>query len=179
VQPVSETFPTPFDAVLRVTIGTTREPCAPAFISRNFAPTASDGRPISVIDLEIRNENDDLVERTRYQLDRSPVIVPSQIVMIGCGTFYGTEITLADDYAGNLNESVYRDEWAYPLVKGKYRVRARLELNMHSFFEDNQQLFSEIAPFGANTPPWQAISFAFPEGVYYARESSFEVLESR
>jgi hypothetical protein len=106
---------------LRVRLDNGQTGCRPVLITDTFF-SSPENRPQTLLEFDMRDEAGHFVPRLGQTGFTRPRYMVGDLVTLHCGAFYGWYVVMG------------RVEWMYALRPGKYRLRARVENRLRSYF---------------------------------------------
>jgi len=156
----SAVFASPREVRLQVTIENAGRDCYPILIDPSFQPVALN-RPSLLLQLFLYDERQELVPMAKGFGSDLRGLRPSDLLLLNCGAFYGRYLDLS------------KPDWTYSLVKGAYRVRARVTCNLGTFMKSRRDLVRAVEGMVGLSP--ESVGYMLADWHAESDDVTFEV----
>jgi len=132
LQPSAMVFDSGSDVEIRLTVENTGHTCLPIFIDPSFFPVASPHRPHMVVTFAVFDEEGRRIQATEKVKSTPRGLRAADLLVLDCNAFYGRYLHLSGG------------EWDYPIRRGRYRVRAKVESSLGTFTRSRADLRTNL-----------------------------------
>jgi len=165
LEPTTTVFNRADDVEFRILIENASEPCIPILLDSYLDTVAVPLRPGTILVWHISDAHGKELTPVAVESSHPRGLLPAELIRLGCGGYYGRRLSLTNGTT------------RFSLKKGRYRVRATVQLRTRSFLRQRPELAQAVS--SAWSIPPDDLGAELVDGEFHSPEIEIEIRRDR